>query len=311
MGVVVPCKNEGGTIERCLRSIRAQQPAPARLIVVDNGSTDNSLAVAEELADEVLPIHTGSISYLRNSGAAALGDVDVIAFVDADVELGPDWLSRGLLELETAQLVGSRNDATPGGPWVASRWAAIEAATVHADSRIWSQSLLITRDLFERLNGFDEDLPTGEDSDLSARAAELGSVVRASSSMRAIHHGFPGTVRTFLKRERWHTRHPGWFPRMSRKSQTLVVCGAVWAGLGAVALTAAARGNARPGLAWTLASLAGVPALGRVAGAGRSIPDGVLMALWAGVRVSRLPREVFHREPARSGCGGIDSGRDG
>ncbi len=262
--------------------------------MVDNGSTDNSVQVAESLADKVLPIHTGSISHLRNTGAEALGDVDVIAFIDADVELAPDWLQQGLRELATASLVGSRNGATPGGAWVATRWAAIEAATVHSDSRIWSQSLLITRELFEQLRGFDEDLPTGEDSDLSARAAALGSGVRTSPAMSAIHHGFPTTVSGFVRRERWHTRHPGWFSRMSRKSQSLVLVGAAWSALGVLAVTGAARGNPRPALAWTAASLAGVPALGRVAGAGDSVPDGFLMALWAGVRVSRLPREAWY-----------------
>src|SRR3712207_5284996 len=40
VGVVVPCKDEVATIERCLTALRAQQPAPARIVVADNGSTD-------------------------------------------------------------------------------------------------------------------------------------------------------------------------------------------------------------------------------------------------------------------------------
>lgn len=283
-------------MRRCLESLRRQQPEPVRIIVVDNGSTDDSIVIAEELADEVLPIHQGSISHLRNTGAAALGEVDVIAFIDADVELSDDWLAQGLAELRTADLVGSRNGATPGGPWIATRWAAIEANTAHPQSHVWSQSLLLTADLFRRLGGFDEDLPTGEDSDLSARTVGAGRVVRASPAMHAIHHGFPTTIRAFLRRERWHTRNPGWFGLMSNKSRLLVLTGVTWAGVGAVSAVAAVAGRPRALFGWSALTAAAVPALGKVVGPGDDpFRDGVLLGIWTGVRVARFPNEPVVR----------------
>ena len=143
VGVVVPCKDEIGTIEACLRAIRAQVPAVRRIVVVDNGSTDGSLDVASRLADEVIELPHARIGQMRNAGAARCSDLDVLAFVDADCEVLPGWLAAGLRELESADLVGSRTYAEPGASWVARRWAAIEAAQQHAGSLAWSQHLAV------------------------------------------------------------------------------------------------------------------------------------------------------------------------
>jgi hypothetical protein len=295
VGVVVPCKDEVATIERCLTALRAQDPPPARIVVVDNGSTDGSLGIARRHADEVLRIPDITISTMRNRGAQALGDVDVVAFVDADCEVAPGWIAAALDALEHADLAGWRSDAAADAPWVAGRWAAVEARQQHGQSYVWSQHLAIKADVFEKLEGFDETLPTGEDIDLSRRVVETGGAIEFVPGMVAIHHGFPGTVSGFLRRERWHTRAPGWFGRMSGKSRGLVLLGAVWAVVGAAATArTAAAGDPLPVAAWAIGTAAGVPALGLVGGRSprTAVQDGVLLGLWTGIRVARLPREL-------------------
>lgn len=295
VGVVVPCKDEAATIRRCLEALREQRPRVSRIVVVDNGSTDGSDVIAEELADEVLRLPGVSISELRNRGAAAVEDADVLAFVDADTEVHPGWLQAGLDALATgADLVGSRSLPTEGGSWVAGRWAAIEAARAHGDSKVWSQHLLIRTACFQQLGGF-ADIPTGEDADLSIRLEDLGGTVALVPGMVATHHGFPTTVRAFLRRERWHTRAAGWFPRMSRSSRALVCAGAGWAALGAGALVGAGLTRApRPAAVWTAGSLLALPLLGAMTSRRPStvVRDGALLGIWTAVRVVRLPREV-------------------
>jgi glycosyltransferase involved in cell wall biosynthesis len=295
VGVVVPCKNEVATIERCLTALRAQDPPPARIVVVDNGSTDGSLEIARRLADEVLHIPDITISTMRNRGAQALGPVDVVAFVDADCEVNPGWVPAALEALQRADLVGWRSDAAPDAPWVADRWAAVEARQQHGQSYVWSQHLAIRAHVFDKLDGFDETLPTGEDVDLSRRVVETGGRIEFVPGMAAIHHGFPGTLGGFLRRERWHTREPGWFGRMSGKSRGLVVLGAAWAAVG-VAATArtVSAGDPAPLAGWALGTAAGVPALGLIGSRSprTAVQDGVLLGLWTGVRVARLPREL-------------------
>ena len=297
IGVVVPCRNEAATIERCLAALRAQDPAPSRIVVVDNGSSDGSDRIARSLADEVLEVSQGRIGGLRNAGAAAAGDVDVLAFVDADCELAPGWTAAAVAALAEADLVGSRSLADPGDTWVARRWAALEAGHTHAGSLIWSQHLAIRATSFRQLGGFDPELGTGEDVDLSRRVIQSGGRVEFVPGMVAVHHGFPSALPAFLRRERWHTKAPGWFDRMSVRSRGLVVLGAVWALLGGLSTLRLVTAGPRPLARWLALTAAAVPALG--AAGGRSPrtahQDGVLLGLWTAVRVARLPGELARR----------------
>jgi GT2 family glycosyltransferase len=291
----VPCKDEIATLTRSLLALRQLEPRPLSIVVVDNGSTDGSREIAEQLADRVLDAPGASISGLRNLGAAALPDVDVLAFVDADCEVAPDWLRVGLKALEHHDLVGARTRAADDASWVAQRWATVEAARAHSQSKVWSQHMLIRRVVFDRLGGFDEELPTGEDADLSTRVVASGGSVLLEPTMAAVHHGFPADLQSFLRRERWHTRAPGWFPRMSRSSRVLVLAGAVWCVLGVAAAVASGRRRWRPVAFWGGASAVAVPSLG-VLGA-RSVrhapQDGLLLALWLLIRIARLPNELL------------------
>ena len=205
VGVVVPCKDEIATVRLCLESLRAQTPNVS-IVVMDNGWTDGSREIAEQLADQVIDLPGVPISTEHNAGAALLADVDVLAFVDADFKLAADWLSAGLAGLETVDMVGSRT-WDPSGSWVASRWPAIEQQRSHEQSLLWSQHLLVKRETFQALGGFDETMRTGEDSDVSARLRTNGGRLSIRNDMVVTHPGFPALVSRFVRRELWHTRH--------------------------------------------------------------------------------------------------------
>lgn len=292
VGVVIPCKNEIATLAACLQSIRAQQPSVARIVVVDNGSTDGSLAIASELADVVVPVPEGRLGRLRNLGTQALADVDVVAFVDADIELSPGWIASALRELATADVVGNRSVAPAESGWISRRLAAIEVNTVHDGSNLWTQAMAVRRRTFDAVGGFDESLLTGEDTDLSTRIRSAGGQVRFVPDMVAVHHGYPSTLSGFLRRERWHTTSdPEWFGRMSRRSRALVIGAGVWVLVGgAAAGVAAARGKGAPLATWTAVSLGCVPALGLLGGRDprHCAEDGVLLTVWALNRAARL-----------------------
>jgi len=79
----------------CLESLRAQTHPDFRIIVVDNGSTDGSLAMlAEEYAEvqvEALGENTGFV-IASNRGAALAPDADVLVMLNNDTEAEPGWL---------------------------------------------------------------------------------------------------------------------------------------------------------------------------------------------------------------------------
>jgi len=94
--VVIPAFNAAATLPRCLESVFAQTLRPNEVIVVDDGSTDNTMAVAGKLGASVITRTNGGPSAARNAGLrAAVGEW--IALLDAD----DTWASRKL-ERQTA-----------------------------------------------------------------------------------------------------------------------------------------------------------------------------------------------------------------
>src|SRR5579863_2013809 len=82
VAVVVPTRNSATTLRVCLESLR-DQTHPCEIIVVDNGSSDETCVIAQELADHVVACGPER-SAQRNAGAA-LSAAPIIGFIDSDM----------------------------------------------------------------------------------------------------------------------------------------------------------------------------------------------------------------------------------
>ena len=102
VSVVVPNFNGERWLPGCLDSLARQEPAPAEVIVVDNGSSDGSLrylaASHPELRVIALPRNTG-FAHAANRGLDAARH-ELVAMINTDVVLEPDWLARMAAALE-------------------------------------------------------------------------------------------------------------------------------------------------------------------------------------------------------------------
>src|ERR1700733_11010259 len=85
VAVVLPCHNYGHFLPDALESVRGQTRPADTVLVVDDGSTDDTRQVVERHGDEVgyLRIDSGSPSAARNAGVRAI-DTDLVVFLDAD-----------------------------------------------------------------------------------------------------------------------------------------------------------------------------------------------------------------------------------
>ncbi len=115
--VVIPNWNGRRWLPECLRAILGQEHPPAEVIVVDNGSDDDSPAWLREALPVVTLIELG-----RNTGFAHAANVGVraarspfVALVNSDVELAPDWLGRA----------GAVLAADPGAAAVATKMVSL------------------------------------------------------------------------------------------------------------------------------------------------------------------------------------------
>ena len=210
MSFVIPVFNAENDIGRCLCAIQNLQ-CPARayeVLIIDNGSTDRTHQIIHELGFEFQVIPRVHVSALRNRGAA-IAQSDYLAFVDADVEVQPNWLLNGLRAFEEPQVVAS--GCFPGIPaeptWVQHTWDIVQrgpqhSLTIRPVSWLPSMNLIVRRDAFMAVGGFNEQLETAEDVDLCYRLGQYGTIV-CNPAMEAIHWGEARNLRTFWRKEVW------------------------------------------------------------------------------------------------------------
>src|SRR5262245_48214274 len=174
---IIPVKNDAQRLQRCLASLAANPGVWPEVIVVDNGSTDESAAVARAAGARVLSVPYKRVGQLRND-AAAIARGALLAFVDADHELTTTWIAAALDVMKPVDVgaAGALYVAPDGGTWVQGTYGALRGRTVgHADVRwLGSGNLIVRREAFEAIGGFDETLESCEDVDFCQRLRNAG-----------------------------------------------------------------------------------------------------------------------------------------
>jgi len=207
---IIPVKNDAKRLQHCLTSIAACRPtADYEVIVVDNGSTDDSATVGRGAGARVLPIAQGRVSALRNAAVAAAGG-EWLAFVDADHELGQTWISAASDVARTADIgaAGALYLPPADGTWVQNLYGALRGRTIGRGDTRWlgSGNLLVRREAFEAVGGFDPNLESCEDVDLCQRLRDAGWRLVGDERLVSIHHGDPKTLARLFHAERWRGR---------------------------------------------------------------------------------------------------------
>lgn len=209
VSIVVPAHNEEELVERCVRSALGMlvQDFPAEAIVVDDGSTDDTVRVAARAGGDVVsaPHDTTTIAEVRNFGARRAAG-EILIFLDADVVLRSGWGERFReiareLRSPSRLITGSQCQVPDDPSWIEEYWFQ---RRLDRSTHLGSGHLLINREFFRELDGFDERLVTGEDYDLCRRALKRGATVRPDPRLEAVHHGFPTDIVSFARREVWH-----------------------------------------------------------------------------------------------------------
>jgi glycosyltransferase involved in cell wall biosynthesis len=206
LSFVIPAFNEEQLIGRTIGAIHQfVPPLSYEIIVVDNGSTDATGRVASDLGATLIVQEGGTIGSLRNRGAASASG-GILVFLDADVVITPEWISRIPALIETLRedplrLTGAMCSTPDDASWIERYWfAPMRAPTTH----VGSGHMILARTFFDELGGFDESIATGEDYDISQRAIARGAQLDRDGRLKAVHLGYPRTIRAFVQRESWH-----------------------------------------------------------------------------------------------------------
>jgi glycosyltransferase involved in cell wall biosynthesis len=218
LSVIIPCKNEERFIQKCIDSLLNQNGSLLlEIIVVDNGSVDNTVDILKTYGSKIHLFESPNthISEARNYGASkALGEW--LAFIDADVEVDKHWLDnlrKFLAKKEEDNIIkerivtGSTCLIPTNASWLEKIWfGQLQSRDLYDQVYINSGHLIINKKLFEKIGGFDTSFETGEDEKLCFDARKQGALILPEPVLKAIHHGYPKSLRSFFKRARWHGR---------------------------------------------------------------------------------------------------------
>jgi glycosyltransferase involved in cell wall biosynthesis len=183
--VVIPCFNQARYLFAAIESVRNQNHQPIECIVVDDGSTDGTAAVAATLGVKVIQQANSGVSMSRNAGLAA-SQGELVVFLDADDELLPDGLALEVEALRSnpnaAAVVGRCEAMDAEGRGLPVGHHAIDPSNLYREwlskNFIWTSgaAMFRRRDLLA-LGGFPTALGPAADYAVYLRLARTGCVV--------------------------------------------------------------------------------------------------------------------------------------
>ena len=212
--VVVPAYNAAATLPSCLDGLRAARPAPAEVIVYDDGSTDDTAEIARAAGARVVTGRTARAGpAVGRNRAAREARTATVVFVDADVVVEPEAPSLLAAAVRAEPQVVAAFGAYGPDPAVsniAGRYANLRHHHTHTEAgarqdgqaeTFWSGLGAVDRAAFLSVGGFDEGYgrPCIEDVELGARLRAAGGEVRIVPTARGDH------LKDWTLRQLWHT----------------------------------------------------------------------------------------------------------
>lgn len=210
ISVVVCSYNGGRTIKECLQGISNIRYPNFEVIVVDDGSTDNTAAIAAEFGTfKLIRTPNWGLSYARNLGwNAAKGEI--VAYTDDDAYPDSDWLTYLAETFRSGEFagVGGPNLAPASDGPLAECVANSPGGPVHVlltdteAEHIPGCNMAFRRWALDAINGFDPQFRVaGDDVDLCWRLQERGWKLGFSPAALVWHHR-RNSLRTYLRQQK-------------------------------------------------------------------------------------------------------------
>lgn len=222
ISVIIPAYNVEQTLGACLDALIAQATPDTEIIVVDDGSTDATRAVAEAKGVRVITQANRGAAAARNTGVQhARGEI--VLFLDADSVPDAHWLANLSAPFADAKVVGASGQKKTRQKKLWARYVQAEydyrydrLAAHRTIDFVDSSTAAYRRDIFLANGGFDPTLLDAEDVEFSFRLAERGyTLILVRDAI--VWHTHPESLSEFLRRKYryalWRARVYARFPR--------------------------------------------------------------------------------------------------
>lgn len=190
--VIIPVHNRAGVVERTLHSVACQTSSDFELILVDNGSTDDSLEVLQRFANEhqgtrvsIAEEHTPGACAARNRGLA-MARGEWVVFFDSDDVMHPELIGSYARRITSCE--GKADVVMAGARLIAADGHVMRrlpqfvtdcTAQQILHSMLSTQCYAVRRDLVTEVGGWDNTLPRWQDYELGVRLLLRGARVTA------------------------------------------------------------------------------------------------------------------------------------
>ncbi|ALC16851.1 glycosyltransferase, GT2 family [Desulfuromonas soudanensis] len=208
VSIVIPVFNEERYLADCLNSLMelSYPKEMFQIILVDNGSSDGTIDIARRYPINIFVKEKSKVGGVRNFGATkAKGEI--LVFLDSDCSVDSNWLTNGIEKFKGGEglVIGGQYLTRDNPSWIEKYWVLNNSKKIIHQTTLVGGCIFIPKEIFHKINGFDETLNSGEDSDITYRLRLKGYIVKIDPSLSVVHLGYPTTLISFIKRQIWHS----------------------------------------------------------------------------------------------------------
>jgi glycosyltransferase involved in cell wall biosynthesis len=197
VSVIIPTKNSANTMDFCLKSIVNQSYPNIEIIVVDGYSNDATPGISNSHGAKYIASDSER-SPARNLGAKQ-SEGEFVLFIDSDMELETTVIEECVTKMKNADVGSIIIPEISVGEGFWTHCKALERSCYIGDDTI-EAARFFRREMFDEINGYDENLVSGEDWDLSQRAKASGYKCVRVTSLVKHHEGKLSLLKTMKKK---------------------------------------------------------------------------------------------------------------